>query len=135
MHVRHRRFRLAFRDLAADAANTSFEKAPISTWSSSQVRTAAGRPRPAAGSLTGLLGVTSRLPVTGTTFVEAVAGDALEAPPEMARAAFARASLRTTMNQTPFERKARESKNLFTYFSPIVTMRCCRGGGGDASEA
>jgi hypothetical protein len=81
------------------------------------------------------LGVASRLPVVGTTSVEAAAGDALEVPPDLARAAFARASLQTTTSQTPFEREARESKNLSTYFSPIVTIRCRRGGGGDASEA
>jgi hypothetical protein len=72
---------------------------PISTWSSSQVRTASGRLRPLAGSLTGPLSVASRLPTTGTTSVDTVVGDALDVPPDLARAAFAHASLQTTTNQ------------------------------------
>jgi hypothetical protein len=71
----------------------------------------------------------------GTTSVDVVAGDTLEVPPNLARAAYARASLRTTTNQTPFEQETRESENLFTYFSLFVTIRCRRGGGGDAFEA
>jgi hypothetical protein len=64
-----------------------------------------GAPRLSTGSPLGPLGVASRLPITGKTSVDAVTGDALEVPPDLARAAFARASLSTPTDQSSVQKE------------------------------